>query len=109
MLREVLAETLERIADTEDRLRLVTVTGVDTSSDLSRATVYLSTLGEPETAALEEVRAELQAAIGSQVRMKRTPRLYFAADPAVKHGTRVEEILRRVQVVEENHVTESDD
>lgn len=96
MLREVLADVIERLADTDDRLRLVTVTGVDTSSDLSRATVYLSSLDDAGTTALEEVRAELQHAIGAQVRMKRTPHLYFAADPAVEQAMRVEEILRRV-------------
>ena len=34
--------------------------------------------------------------MGSQVRMKRTPRLQFAADPAVSAGARVEEVLRRL-------------
>ena len=44
VLREVVAEELERMADTDDRLRLVTVTSVDITPDLSRATVYLSSL-----------------------------------------------------------------
>jgi len=96
VLREIVADALERIADTEERLRLVTVTGVHTSSDLRHATVYLSSLDDMMSEALEEIRVELQRAIGTQVRMKRTPHLEFAADPAVAHGMRVEEILRRV-------------
>lgn len=79
----------------------MTITGVETSSDLSRATVYLSSLDEPGTEALEDVRAELQHAIGTQVRMKRTPHLHFVADPAVEQGMRVEEILRRVNVTDD--------
>jgi ribosome-binding factor A len=96
LLREVLAEEIERLADSDDRLSLLTVTGVQTSSDLSHAVVYLSSLSEPAAAALEALRVELQHAVGRQVRMKRTPQLEFSADPAVEHGLRVEEILRRI-------------
>ena len=102
VLREIVAEALERLVDVDERLRLVTVTGVDTVSDLSHATVYLSSLDDQTTAALEELRPELQHSIGSQVRMKRTPHLQFAADPAVAQGMRVEEILRRIHTGEVN-------
>jgi len=94
VLREVVAEALERMADTDDRLRLLTVTAVDITPDLSRATVYLSSLPAPALEALGEQRVSLQRIIGRQVRMKRTPLLDFESDPAVAHGLRVEEILR---------------
>jgi len=100
LLREVIAETLERLADTDERLRLVTVTAVQTHPDLRQATVYLSSLPEAAAAALEEQRVALQRTIGRQVRMKRTPLLSFAADPGVAHGTRVEQILRQIRVDE---------
>ena len=96
VLREVVADATERLADRDDRLRLLTVTAVDTSPDLSHATVYLSSLSEDGAEALEAQRAELQRAIGRQVRLKRTPQLSFAADPSVAHGQRVEEILRHL-------------
>ena len=96
VLREVIAEALERQGDVDDRVRLMTVTGVETASDLSHATVYLSSLDSRAHEVLEELRAGLQHDIGSQVRMKRTPLLSFAADPAVAQGVRVEEILRRL-------------
>jgi len=96
VLREVVADALERLADADDRLRMVTVTAVDTTPDLSRATVYLSSLPDQAREALARDRAQIQAAIGRQVRMKRTPHLVFEPDPAVAHGERVEEILRRL-------------
>jgi len=96
LLREVVADAIERCADGDDRLRMVTVTAVDTAADLSRATVYLSSLPPDALEALHAERGHLQAAIGRQVRMKRTPHLVFAPDPAVAHGERVEEILRRL-------------
>jgi ribosome-binding factor A len=97
VIRQVLAEELERLADADERLRLVTVTSVDTAPDLRQATVYLSSLTEDAADALEERRAHLQRTIGRQVRMKRTPRLGFAVDPAVVAGSRVDEVLRRIR------------
>ena len=84
------------MADIDDRLRMITVTAVDTSPDLSHATVYLSSLTDDALDALEAQRVDLQRAIGRQVRLKRTPQLRFAADPSVAHGQRVEEILRHL-------------
>ena len=96
VLRQVLAEELERLADADERLRLVTVTSVDTAPDLRHATVYLSSLSEDAAAALAERRAQLQRAVARQTRMKRTPLLDFTADPAVVAGSRVEDVLRRI-------------
>ncbi len=96
VLRQVIGEELERLADADERLRLVTVTSVEVSGDLRTATVFLATMGEESATALEERRSQIQRAVGRQVRMKRTPRLQFTADPAVREGERVEEILRRL-------------
>jgi ribosome-binding factor A len=96
VLRQVVAEELERLADADERLRLLTVTSIDSSPDLRQATVYLGHLGDDAAEALDERRAQLQRAVAGQVRLKRTPRLRFEADPAVAAGERVEELLRRL-------------
>lgn len=101
VLREVLAEELERLADADERLRLLTITSVETAPDLRNATVYLSTLGEEAAEALEERRSQLQGLVGRQMRIKRTPRLSFMADPAVASGAAVEEALRRIRTPRE--------
>jgi len=97
VVRQVLAEEIERLADADERLRLVTITEVDTAPDLRHATVFLSSLTDDSTEALVERRAQLQRALGRQVRMKRTPQLEFAVDPAVVAGSRVEDVLRRIR------------
>ncbi len=94
LMREVLAEEIARLCDTDERFTLLTVTAVDADPDLRRAKVLFSSLTEASAAALEEVRVRLQAALGRQIRMKRTPQLAFAPDPAVAAGSRVEDILR---------------
>lgn len=96
LVREVLATELERLADVDERLHLATITHVDVSADFSHATVLLSSLSEATEEALMEYRVRLQRAIGRQVRLKRTPLLGFAVDPAIESGRRVEAILREL-------------
>ncbi len=97
VLRQVVAEELERLADADERLRLVTVTSVDTAPDLRHATVFLSSLSEEAAAALDDRRVQVQRAVGRQVQMKRTPQLAFVQDPAVVAGGRVDAVLRRIR------------
>lgn len=96
VLREVLADEIEKLTD--PRLEMVSVTGVDTSPDLRRATVFVSTLdldqGEAAVAALKRAAHRLQGAVAGQVRLKYTPQLEFAVDSAIVHGDRIDEILR---------------
>jgi len=97
LLREIVADQLERIGDDDDvRLRLVTITGVSTVSDLAVATVYYATLGDEAevAAALESHRHRLQRAIATQVRARRTPILSFRADPGILAGRQVDALLR---------------
>jgi ribosome-binding factor A len=103
----VLAEEIERLADADERLRLVTVTSVDTAPDLRHATVYVSSLPGDSAEALGERRVHLQRTLGRQVRMKRTPQLAFVVDPAVVAGSRVEEVLRRIRE-DERHAGDED-
>lgn len=100
VVRQVVAEELERLADADERLRLVTVTSVDTAPDLRKATVYLSSLSEESARALEDRRAQVQRALARQTQLKRTPQLSFVEDPAVVAGGRVEEVLRRIREAE---------
>lgn len=95
LLRELTAEELERISDTDDRLALLTVTGVACEADLRHATVFLDSVPPDSAEALEEARIRLQAAIGRQAHLKRTPQLRFERDPAIVAAEVVEEALRR--------------
>lgn len=100
VVREVVAEEIERLADGDDRLGLATVTAVDVDPDLRHARVLLSSLPPPAEEALEDHRVRLQSAISRQVRLKRTPQLSFSVDPAVESGKRVEDILRDLRQAE---------
>jgi len=92
-IRHAVAEELERFADADERLGLITVTGVEVSPDLQSARVYFDSLSPERAEAIWEVRARLQACIAREVRLKRTPQLSFHADPGVEAGRRIESIL----------------
>jgi ribosome-binding factor A len=99
LVREIVAEELERIGD--ERLELVAVTIVAVEPDLRRAVVYFDTLAGPEAdedvlAAFGEHRVRLQAAIGRQARLKRTPELRFGPDEVERRAERLEGILREI-------------
>ena len=96
ILREVISDTIVRLGDTDDRFGLLTVTGVETTPDLRNATVFLDSLTPEAREALDERRAQIQSSVNAQTRLKRTPKLSFVIDPAVKSGESVEEIIRRL-------------
>ncbi len=104
VIREVLAEEIERFNDT--RLEMVSITGVDTSPDLRHATVYIDALGpeghEAALVALRGAAVRLQSEIGRQVRLKYTPTLSFEVDPGVVGGERIEAILRSLATEDED-------
>jgi ribosome-binding factor A len=96
-LREIIAEELVRIDD--ERLELVTVTGIEVDEELNRAHVYFDSLaGEEGDAdiidALTGHRVRLQASIANQIRAKKTPILDFRPDVALRSAERIDDILR---------------
>ena len=100
LLRQILADEIERLDD--GRIELLTVTAVECEPDLRRATVFYDSLqgeaGDEEVLlVLGEIRPRLQAAIGRQARIKRTPELAFQPDLAVREGDRVERLLRELR------------
>jgi ribosome-binding factor A len=100
VLREVLAEEIERLAERDDEL--ITITGVSAEPDLRNAVVWLASLSPEVSERLEQNRVALQAAVARQTRFKRTPRLAFRVDPGVVAGSAVEDAIRRIRVEQES-------
>ena len=96
-LREIIAEELVRIDD--ERLSLVTITGIEVDDELNRAHVYFDSLAGEEgdaeiVEALAHHRVRLQASIANQIRAKKTPILDFRPDVALRSAERIDDILR---------------
>src|SRR5437016_14050415 len=101
--REILAEEIPRLKD--PRVGFVTVTRVEVSPDIRKATIYYTVLGENKDhrrtrAGLESARTHLRSVLGQQVRMKFTPNLEFEEDVGLAQVERVTELLRQIQTEE---------
>ena len=97
LVREIIADELERIDD--ERLELVTLTAVVVDSDLGRAAVYYDhsrgeEADEEIAQAFTDLRKRLQGAVGCQTQFKRTPELRFQPDGVLRDALRIEEVLR---------------
>jgi ribosome-binding factor A len=95
-VRAVLSESLGELND--PRIGLVTVTGVETSPDLRSARVFVSVLGSERKrseslAGLQAAHGVLQARIGRELRLKRTPQLAFEYDPSVERGVQMSRLI----------------
>ena len=97
LLREIIAEDLERIGD--ERLELVAITSIDVDQELNRAIVLYDSLRGPESdaevlEAFGEHRVRLQSSIARQIHARKTPVLEFRPDDVLRSAQRIEEILR---------------
>ncbi len=97
LVREIIAQELERIDD--ERLELVTLTSVVVDGDLARAVVYYDhsrgqEADEEIDQAFTDLRKRLQGAVGRQTTFKRTPELRFETDGVLREALRIEEVLR---------------
>jgi len=94
-IKELTAEFLGR---ENNKTSLITVTSANCSSDLKRATVYITVLPtEKEKTALEfakRKRAELREFLKSKMATKNIPFIDIAIDLGEKHRQRIDELLR---------------
>jgi ribosome-binding factor A len=97
VMREVISTTIG--GELQDpRIGFVTVTAVETSSDLRTAQVHVSVLGtdEEKDATMEALRAAhgvIQKAIATELRMKRTPSLTFVYDDSIERADRLTRMM----------------
>ena len=95
LIRQIVAEALGR--DDDERLELVSITGVEVDNELEKAVVYYDVLDDEAAddveAALWEAKGRLKAAVGGEARLRRTPDLVFELDPSIAAGARIDELL----------------
>jgi ribosome-binding factor A len=97
LIREIVAEELERLGD--ERLEHVAITAVDVDADLNRAIVYFDSWVGPEgddriLTAFGDRRIKLQSAVGRQMRARKTPILEFRPDDVIRYAEHIERVIR---------------
>ena len=98
LLKRELSIIVAREITFEDAL--VTINQVNVAADLKKAHVYVSVLGAGRAtviAQLEAHRVALQTQLARHVVLKYTPQLVFHLDDSIERGTRVIEILQKIE------------
>ena len=98
-MREVLSGAIT--SELKDpRVGFVTVTAVQTTTDLRQARVYVSVLGADAVRrrsldGLRSAHGYLQRRVAEELRLKHTPTLEFVYDDTTDRGQRIQELLDR--------------
>ena len=76
---------------------MITITAVDTASDLRTAKVYVSVYDKSRSKevlkGLKSAGGFLRRQLGASLQLRYTPELVFEEDHSIEHGTRIFEIL----------------
>ena len=110
-VKQVLSEAIPSLKD--PRSGFVTVTTVETTTDLDHAKVWVSVFGgenqrKKTLEALDGAAGVLQGRIGKELGLRRTPRLEFVYDRAVEQGVRMTRLIDELAPPTETTMPSSD-
>ena len=102
-IQRELSALLRTLKDPRLQNGLVTVTHVDTTSDLRCCKVYVSALDKSQEAevmkGLKSAAGYLRRELGAAVQLRYTPPRQFVADDSIQQGAHILEMLRDPNVV----------
>ncbi|MGD8191061.1 30S ribosome-binding factor RbfA [Brevibacillus ginsengisoli] len=85
----------------DPRIGFVTVTGVEVTTDLQLAKVYISVFGSPEQKeaslqGLQKAKGFLRTEIGKRIKLRHVPDLQFKMDASIDYGNKIDTLLREI-------------
>ena len=102
-LNHAFQEEISMILMTEikdEDIKFVTITGVDTTSDLSYAKVYFTVLDDSKKAttleALNGAASFIRGKLAERVEVRHTPELKFIYDTSIEYGQKIESIIKEI-------------
>jgi len=107
-----LSALLRNIKDPRVNQGMISVTSVETSSDLSHAKVYLSVFNLKSRAdfmkGIKSASGHLRFELGHALKLRHTPQLIFELDKSLEHGAKINSILSELDITpdEEGKVNE---
>lgn len=97
-LQRELSSLLRTLKDPRVQGGMVTITRVDTTSDLRWCRVYVSVLDKAQEKdvirGLKSAGGYLRRELGAAVNLRYTPELQFVADDSIEYGAHILEVLR---------------
>lgn len=102
-LQRELSALLRTLKDPRLQGGLLTITHVDTTSDLRYAKIYVSALDKSQEKemlkGLKSAGGYLRREVGASLGLRYTPELQFVADDSIEKGAKILEMLRDPSVV----------
>ena len=84
----------------DDDIKFVTITGVDTTSDLSFAKVYYTVLDDAKKESTKEALGKaasfIRTKLAERVDIRHTPELKFIYDTSIAYGEHIEKIIEEI-------------
>ena len=100
-IRAELSSILRTVKDPRVSQSMLTITHVDTTSDLRYARVYITALdrtGEKDLMrGLKSASGFLRRELGSRLNLRYTPELQFMSDDSIAHGAHILDLLSHVK------------
>ena len=104
-IQRELSALLRQVKDPRVQGGMITVTHVDTTSDLRYARIYVSALNKDQEKdmlkGLKSAAGFLRRELGRALQLRYTPELQFIADDSIQHGAHILEVLRQVERADE--------
>lgn len=90
----------------DENIKFVTITGVDTTSDLSFAKVYYTVLDqdkkEETKKSLEKASSFIRTKLAERIEVRHTPELKFIYDTSIAYGEHIERIIEEIKEKEKD-------
>ena len=109
-INEELQRELARLIPTVKDPRvtgLISVTGVEATTDLKYAKVYISALDKSDMKellkGLKSAAGYLRREVGRSLQLRATPELTFVEDTSIGQGARIQAVLRGLEKKESEH------
>lgn len=85
----------------DENIKFVTITGVDTTNDLSFSKIYYTVLDkeklEKTEEALEKASPFIRSKLASRIEIRHTPELKFIYDTSIAYGEHIDEIIEKIK------------
>ena len=108
-IQRVLASLLRDIKDPRVNQGMISITAVDTTSDLRYSKIYLSVFGlqsEKEfKKGLKSAAGYLRHEIGQTLSLRYTPELQFELDKSIERGAKISSLLNTLEIPEDDELT----
>ncbi|MBR2080385.1 MAG: 30S ribosome-binding factor RbfA [Oscillospiraceae bacterium] len=105
-IRQELAALIRALKDPRVQQSMVSVTAVETTTDLRYAKVFISVLDKDRTQetlkGLKSAGGWLRRELGARLRLRCTPELIFTEDTSIGYGAHIADLLAGLNIPKED-------